>query len=126
MANELTTAEKIRRLPWNIALSATNNVFATFTFFGSAYVLFLNAIGATSSQIGFLLSLLPFSGIIAIFIAPTVARFGYKRTFVLFFGLRKAVTALLLLVPVVLARSGESGTPFSLINFCTGSRFGSG
>lgn len=108
MANELTTAEKIRRLPWNIALSATNNVFATFTFFGSAFVLFLNTIGATSSQIGFLLSLLPFSGIVAIFIAPTVARFGYKRTFVAFFGIRKIVAAGLLLVPVVLAEYGES------------------
>lgn len=109
MAAEVTTAEKIRRLPWNIALSATNNVFATFTFFGSAFVLFLNMMGVTTSQIGFLLSLLPFSGIVAIFIAPKVAQFGYKRTFVLFFGIRKIVTAFLLLVPAVLARFGEGG-----------------
>jgi HEAT repeat protein/MFS family permease len=109
MAAEVTTAEKIRRLPWNIALSATNNVFATFTFFGSAFVLFLNMMGVTTSQIGFLLSLLPFSGIVAIFIAPKVAQFGYKRTFVLFFGIRKLVTAFLLLVPAVWARFGEQG-----------------
>ena len=67
MAAELTNAEKIRRLPWNIALNATNNVFATLTFFGSAFVLFLNKLGASNSDIGFLLSLLPFSGIVALF-----------------------------------------------------------
>ncbi len=106
MAAELTNAEKIRRLPWNIALSATNNVFATLTFFGSAFVLFLNKLGASNSDIGFLLSLMPFSGIVALFIAPTVARFGYKRTWVIFFGTRKVVAAGLLLVPGVMGRYG--------------------
>ena len=109
MTAEITTVEKIRRLPWNIALSATNNIFAQLTFFGSTFVLFLNELGANNSEIGFLLSLLPFFGIVALFIAPTVAKFGYKRTFVIFFGIRNVVTAGLLLVPVVLAQSGASG-----------------
>ncbi len=108
MATEITNAEKIRRLPWNIALNATNNVFATLTFFGSAFVLFLNKLGASNSDIGFLLSLLPFSGIVALFIAPTVARFGYKRTWIIFFGTRKIVTAGLLLVPAVMGRYGTN------------------
>jgi MFS family permease len=98
---EITTTEKIRRLPWNIALNATNNVFAQLTFFGSAFLLFLNELGASNSQIGFLLSLLPFVGIVALFIAPIVARIGYKRVFVTFFGIRKAIAAGLLLVPWV-------------------------
>ncbi len=104
----VTNAEKIRRLPWNIALNATNNVFATLTFFGSSFVLFLSALGVSNSQIGFLLSLLPFSGIVALFIAPRVARFGYKRTFVTFFGIRKFVAACLLLVPMVMAHFGAN------------------
>lgn len=116
MANELTTAEKIRLLPWNIALSATNNIFATLTFFGSSFVLFLSALGVSNSQIGFLLSLLPFSGIVALFIAPRVARFGYKRTFVTFFGIRKFVAACLLLVPFVIDHFGGSAA-VTLVSF---------
>lgn len=116
MANELTNAEKIRRLPWNIALSATNNVFATLTFFGSSFVLFLSALGVSNSQIGFLLALMPFSGIVALFIAPRVARFGYKRTFVTFFGIRKFVSVLLLLVPFVIDHFGASAA-VTLVSF---------
>lgn len=106
MTQQITNAEKIRRLPWNIALSATNNIFATLTFFGSAFVLMLNQLGFSNSQIGFLLSLLPFTGIVALFIAPHVARFGYKRTFVTFFGIRKVVTAFLLFIPAVMEHFG--------------------
>lgn len=60
MTQPLTTVEKIRRLPWNVALNAFNNIFAQLTFFGSAFVLFLNELGTNNTQIGFLLSLLPF------------------------------------------------------------------
>lgn len=119
MANELTNAEKIRRLPWNIALNATNSVYATLTFFGSSFVLFLSALGISNSQIGFLLALLPFSGIVALVIAPRVARFGYKRTFVTFFGIRKFVSALLLLVPFVIDRLGMPAA-VTLVSFVVG------
>ena len=101
------TAEKIRRLPWNTAMGAINNIFAVLTFFGSAFILFVNEIGASNSQIGFLLSLLPFTGLIALFIAPQVARFGYKRTFITFFTLRKFITGGLLFVPWVAATYGS-------------------
>lgn len=104
---ELTNAEKIRRLPWHIALNAFNNVFATLTFFGSAFILFLDTLGIDKTRIGVLLSALPFFGVIALFIAPRVARYGYKRTFVTFFGIRKGVTALLLFVPWVLSNFGS-------------------
>ncbi len=104
MTPVLTNAEKIRRLPWNTAMNATNSIFAQLTFFGPAWVLFLNELHFTNTQIGLLLSLLPFTGLIALVIAPSVARFGYKRTFVTFFGLRKVVAAGLLLVPFLLPR----------------------
>jgi HEAT repeat protein/MFS family permease len=100
----LTNAEKLRRLPWNTAMNAINSIFAQLTFFGPGWVLFLNELNFSNTQIGFLLSLLPFTGLIALVIAPSVARFGYKRTFVTFFGLRKVVTAGLLLVPFLLPR----------------------
>jgi MFS family permease len=106
----LTNAEKIRRLPWHIAMNATNTVFAQFTFFGSAFILFLDELNLNASQIGFLLSMLPFFGIVAVFIAPQVARFGYKRTFLLFWGIRKFSAAALLLTPWVLTNFGSSAT----------------
>lgn len=103
----LTNAEKIRKLRWNTAFSGFNTIFALLTFFGPAYVLFLDELGFTKTQIGFLLSFMPFTGLVAPLIAPAVARFGYKRTFVTFWGARKVVTVGFLLTPWVLAEFGH-------------------
>jgi MFS family permease len=102
-----TNVEKLRGLPWGVAWSVTNAVFAQYTFFGSIFVLFLNALEFDKAQIGSLLALLPFLGLIAIFVAPAAARFGYKRTFVLSFTARTASAALLLLTPLILTRFGD-------------------
>jgi HEAT repeat protein/MFS family permease len=110
MTSEPTTAEKISKLSWSIAGNATNTVFLQLTFFGSIFVLFLNALNLDKTQIGFLLSLLPFSGLIALFVAPTVARVGYKRIYLIFFGFRNFFTALLLLTPLVVAYFGTEAT----------------
>lgn len=105
----LTTTEKIRRLKWNTALGAINNVFGQLTYFGPAFVLFLSQLQLTNTQIGFLLSLIPFTGLVALFVAPAAARNGYKRTYVMFFGIRKVITAGLLLVPWVMDQFGVNG-----------------
>lgn len=94
-----TTAEKLQGLPWSLAANAGNAVFAQLVFFGPAYVLFLNELSISRSDIGFLLSLVPFTGLVALFITPRVARYGYKRTFITFWAARKAFAALLLIVP---------------------------
>jgi len=96
-----TTAEKFRGLPWDLAFSAANSVFVQFTFFGSVFVLFLSELGLSKSQIGTLLSLLPFSGLLALFVAPTVARFGYKRTALWSWSARTAVTVPILFTPLI-------------------------
>jgi MFS transporter, MHS family, proline/betaine transporter len=106
MTYVLTNAEKIRRLPWNTTLNATNSIFAQLTYFGPAFVLFLSELKLSSTQIGFLLSLFSFTGLVAPLIAPAVARFGYKRTFVTFFGIRKIITIGLLFAPPVMAQFG--------------------
>ena len=102
-----TNVEKLRGLPWGVAWSVTNSVFAQFTFFGSIFVLYLNEIGLQKAQIGSLLSLLPFFGIVAIFVASSLARIGYKRVFVTTFAARTAMGLLLLLAPWVLAQFGQ-------------------
>jgi HEAT repeat protein/Na+/melibiose symporter-like transporter len=105
---EPTTAEKIAKLPWSLFGAAANTVFAQFTVFGSVFVLFLDSLGLSKSAIGFLLSLFPFFGLTALFTAPAVARFGFKRTFLTFWTARKIVVAGLLLTPWVLARFGTA------------------
>ncbi|MBE2220979.1 MAG: MFS transporter [Anaerolineae bacterium] len=106
--NEPTTIEKMKGLPWSITGDSFNSVFVQFTYFGSVFILFLDALGLSKSQIGVMLSIFPFAGLIALFIAPTVARFGYKRTFLTFWGLRNVITAFLLLTPWVYATLGET------------------
>ncbi|MGC9334540.1 MAG: MFS transporter, partial [Anaerolineae bacterium] len=101
-----TNVEKLRGLPWGVAWSVTNSVFAQFTFFGSIFVLYLNEIGLQKGQIGGLLSLLPFFGIVAIFVASSLARIGYKRVFVTTFAARTAMGLFLLAAPWVLAQFG--------------------
>ncbi|MEZ4867514.1 MAG: MFS transporter [Caldilineaceae bacterium] len=114
MSNQPTMVAKLRGLRWSVTLNAANTVFTQFTYFGSAFVLFLDLLGLSKSDIGFVLSLIPFSNLLAIVLAPATARFGYKRTFVLFFGLRKLVTALLLLTPWVVAQWG-AGAAFAFV-----------
>lgn len=110
MNQQPTNVEKLRGLPWSIGGNTSNTVFVQFTFFGSVFILFLSELGLNKSEMGFLLSLMPFFGLVALFIAPTVARYGYKRTFVTFFSLRKFVAALLLFTPWVLDSLGLTVT----------------
>lgn len=109
MTAELSDREKVRRLPWLYAHSAANSAFTCLTWFGPVFVLFLNELGLPKTRIGVLLSLLPFAGTTALWIAPAVARAGVKRVFLVCWTLRKGVTAGLLLTPWVLARFGADG-----------------
>ena len=107
-APQPTTAEKIRKLPWALFAAGTNTVFAQFTVMGSVFILFLNSLGLSKTSIGLLLSFFPFFGLTALFTAPAVARFGYKRTYLTFWTARKFMTAGLLLTPWVLATFGTA------------------
>ena len=101
-----TELEKLQGLPWATAFNTLNTFFVQFTFFGSVFVLFLDRLGLDKTQIGFLLALLPFLDLIALWIAPAVNRFGYKRTFLTFWSMRTVITAFLLLTGWVLERLG--------------------
>ena len=107
MSTEPTTVDKLRALPWSIASNAALAVYLQLTFFGSVFVLFLNSLGLDTAQIGFLLSLLPFTGILALVLAPAIARAGFKRVWLTFFGLRTFITAFLLFTPLVVTTFGS-------------------
>ncbi len=116
MSSEPTDVDKIRRLPWLVAHNAANSVFCTLTFFGPIFLLFLGELGLPKMEIGFLLSLLPFCGLLAPFLAGAVARQGLRRTFLIFWTLRKGIAALLLLTPWVVWRFGAGATfPFVVV-----------
>ena len=115
MRAEPSTSEKMRCLPWAIGHNATNTIFCQLTLFGPVFLLFLSDLGLPKTRIGLLLSLLPFWGLVAVFIAPAVARVGTKRTFVTFWTLRKLVVALFLLTPWVVQRFGLDGAFFYIV-----------
>lgn len=107
MHSEPTTVDKLRALPWSIASNAAQSVYLQLTFFGSIFVLFLSSLGLDKTQIGFLLSLLPFTGIFSPMLVPAIARMGYKRTWLTFVSLRTFITGFLLLTPLVVSSYGE-------------------
>ena len=109
-STKLANSEKIRGMPWALAHETANSVFAQLTVFGPIFLLFLNELGLPKAKIGFLLSLLPFCGLLAPFIAPMVARAGIKRIFIICWVLRKIVVAFFLLTPWVLNRFGAGST----------------
>ncbi len=81
-------------------------MFSALTYFGPVFVLFLSELGLPKTRIGLLLSLLPFCGPLALFVAPAVARAGVKRVFLVAWTLRTVVTALFLLVPWMVGQTG--------------------
>ncbi len=103
----VTEAEKLQALPWSIASNAGLSVYAQLVVFGSGFVLFLDELGLNKTQIGFLISLISFLAPVTMLAASRAARFGYKRTFITFWGLRYLFSGLFLLTPWVLTRFGS-------------------
>ena len=106
---ELSEEQKLRGLPWQLAGNALNTIFAYLTVFGPVFLLFLQELGLPKAQIGVLLSLLPFAGLLALGSAPVVTRLGRRRVFLVCWGTRKVVIGGLLLLPWVTGRYGHTG-----------------
>ncbi|MGE5249270.1 MAG: MFS transporter [Bacteroidota bacterium] len=104
-----TQFDKLRAIPWSLGYDLANTFFVQLTFFGSVFILFLDDLGLGTSQIGLLLSLMPFLSILSVFITPSVTRLGYKRTFLVSLALRNLFTAGLLVVPLLAARLSPGG-----------------
>ena len=106
----LTDVEKINKIPWMIAGDAMNVGFFLFSLSGPAFLLFLDELGLDTVQIGLMLSLVPFFGMLSPFVGPWVARFGYKRTFITFRTLRVISITFILFTPWIVGRFGEGAT----------------
>jgi MFS family permease len=103
---EPTIVQKLRGLRWSLSFDVSNQFFVQLTFWGSIYVLFLSELGLNKTQIGFLLSLFPFTGLVALFLAPWAAKVGYKRVFQIFWSARTLAAAGLLATPWIYSRFG--------------------
>ena len=99
--------EKYRRLPWSLAHITLNNFFYVWTFGSGVFLLFLNQLGLPEDQIGLLLSLFPFTGLLALGFGSLVAKWGRKRVYLLGYGIRKPVMAMLLFLPWILLVAGK-------------------
>lgn len=106
MTGELTNLEKIRSLRWIAASNVMNAVFCYLTVFGAVFILFLSELGFDKSRIGFVVSLLPFCGLLALLAARVVRRIGYKRAFLIFWTARKIILMPILFTPSILERWG--------------------
>jgi MFS family permease len=109
MTDEITNTDKLAGLPWSIASGSANSVSAQWTFFGTPFVLLLSELGANNGRIGFLLSLFPFAGLLALVIARAAAAFGNKRTYLTFWSIRYLFAAGLLLIPWLQSRMSPGG-----------------
>ncbi|MCL2700519.1 MAG: MFS transporter [Phycisphaerae bacterium] len=95
------------RAAWLTVLAGGFNAFFAFMTFGSSLLmLYFMKLDLPMDKIGRLLSFFPFAGVIAVVLAPLTARFGYKRTFCLFYGVRKFVILAALATPVIMDRFG--------------------
>ena len=106
---EPTTAEKIRGLRWILAASALGAIFVQMIF-GPVFVLFLDELRMPKDRIGFIQSLFPFCGLLALFVAPVVTRVGLRRIFICFYSIRKVTIFFLVLCPWILSKFGLGPT----------------
>jgi len=93
-----------------IAHNIFNAIFVYWTFVGSVFTLFLSALGLPKDQIGVMLSLFPFCGLVALGFAPLAARLGYKRVLITGYTARILVLSSLLLLPWLLFHTGRTVT----------------
>ncbi len=85
-----------------------DNIRISFVF-GPVLVLFLDALQFGRGQIGFLLALPLFFQVLAIFIVPLIERIGYKRSCIVFFGMRTLILFGLLFTPHIAQTHGIGG-----------------
>jgi MFS family permease len=103
-----TEGEKLKALPWNLAHGTLTSIFYLWTWGGSVFLLFLSELNLPKGQIGTLLSLFPFAGLVALFFAPIATRLGWKRVFIFCYGCRYITMSALLLIPLILIRAGHT------------------
>ncbi len=115
--SDLTDRQKIRKLPFYIAAMTMNSVFTTLTVFGSVFPLFLADLGLDKARIGLALALIPYATLISPIMAPFVSKWGFRRTFLTVWTIRKFIITAMLLAPAILATAGPDAA-FAWVTVC--------
>ncbi len=115
-----TKFDKIRAIPWSLSYDIANTFFVQLTFFGSAFVLFLNDLHFDNTQIGLLLGIFPFLSLLSLVISRQVAAYGVKRSFLLSFIARSLFTVGLLFVPLLVPRVSSNSVLLYVFIVTTG------
>lgn len=111
----ITTIQQKRSYPWLYSFTC----WLTLGFllvFGSLFPLFCNALHMSKTQIGVILSILPFSYLITIFVSQWVARHGPKKIMLIFYFIRYWFI-LLMPLAIWIARQYGSTAAFAWIAF---------
>ena len=95
----------MRGLRWLLAGEGLNSG-AVMLALTTPFILFLDELGFSKSQIGLLNSLIHLTAPLALIIAPAVERFGLKRTYLTFMSTRNAVLCCMVLLPWMIADMG--------------------
>ena len=98
----------MKRLPWWFAANMLDNVRISLIF-GPVIILFFDALKMDKAKIGILLALPLFFQVLSVFVAPLVENLGYKRSGLIFFGIRTLILFGLLLTPWFLRMFGTGG-----------------
>lgn len=101
----ITHKQKMRGLRWLLAGEGLNSG-AVMLALTTPFVLFLDELGFSKSQIGLLSSLIHLTAPLALIIAPAVERFGLKRTYLTFMSTRNAVLCCMIMLPWMIAGMG--------------------
>ena len=97
--DEPTSAEKAHALPWTLSAQTGMSIYANLAMAGPVFLLFLNSLGLKKSQIGIVLGIIPFLGVLSPFLTRIQERFGYKRSFLFTSVVRILVLSSLITTP---------------------------
>ncbi len=106
------------------------NVISWQCIVGPAMVLFARTIGMPADRVGILISLLPFTTLLAVFMVPFVTRIGPKNLMLYTWFIRNLIMIPIFAMPFVMARYGEKAGWALLITltlgFCLARAVGAG
>jgi len=104
----ITAIQQKKSYQWLYQFSGWTTIFATLTFFGPLFPLFCDALHMSKTRIGFILSILPLSYLLAIFVSNWVMRQGPKKIMISAYVVRYLIVFLLPLAAWVAARFGHN------------------
>ncbi|MDO9541474.1 MAG: MFS transporter [Kiritimatiellia bacterium] len=84
----LTTIQQKKSFLWIYLFSGFTSIFAVLTVFGSLLPLFCDALRMSKTKIGIILSILPLSYLVTIFVSRWVAQQGPKKILLRFYFVR--------------------------------------